>query len=305
MGRVIRGKSPIILLISCLFGLFTIAVADEVSKRVEALLKEAGNAWIPEEKRVEIQKQIVGLGEKAVPSLIPHLGAMNILEVNVSMGALAGIGSPAAPYLIAAMRGDDPEVAYRAALTLGDIHDARVVPALLEGLKSSDWHLRTACAKSLGTQKNVEATIPLIAATADPEDAVRRAAAIALGHIGDPAAVDALAALLYDTYVVRYSAAIALASIGRPALPALEKSLQSGNPEVVIAALQAIGGIPCEESVHAVIPLLASGDWAVRGAAALALRRIGTPEANDTVAKIERREKHPFVLFEIYKPLPK
>lgn len=297
-------KSLIFALVFCGVVFNKIAVADDVCQRIDALLKEASSAWVTEDKRVEIQKGIIAIGEKAAPCLIRRLGAMNILDVNVSMSALAGIGSPAVPYLIAAMRGNDPEVAYRAAQTLGNITDGRAVPPLLEGLKSPDWRIRSACARGLGSQKAPEVVAPLIAAAGDPEDAVRRNAAISLGRIGDPAAIDALIMLLYDTYVVRYPAAISLASIGKPAITALKKALVSEKPEVVIAALEAIGGIPGEESADAVIPVLESKDWAVRGAAVRALRRIGSQRANDAIAQIEHREKHPFVLYEIYRPIP-
>jgi HEAT repeats/TIR domain/NACHT domain len=86
---------------------------------------------------------------------------------------------------------------------------------------------------------------PLLAALRDAEPDVRRAAAQALGDIGDARAVEPLLAALRDAEPdVRKAAAHALGDIGDArAVEALLAALHDGEPGVRMAAAQALGDI--------------------------------------------------------------
>ena len=94
----------------------------------------------------------------------------------------------------------------------------------------------------------------LIKALGDWNSSVRRAAAEALGAIGDPKAVPALVqALGDDRYKVRRAACEALVKIGTPAVPALHKALTDENQDVcrrVCEVLGAIGDASSLEPLH-------------------------------------------------------
>jgi hypothetical protein len=75
---------------------------------------------------------------------------------------------------------------------------APAVPALIQALGDSDWDVRRAAAEALGKLGDPQAVPALIQALGDSDVGVRRAAAEALGKIGDPQAVPALIQALGD-----------------------------------------------------------------------------------------------------------
>jgi HEAT repeat protein len=129
----------------------------------------------------------------------------------------------------------------------------RAVPALIKALGFKDPQMRANGAESLGLLKSAEAVTHLLQALRDPSPAVQEAAVNALVNIGIPALEGLESSLTsYDASVIR-SAAIALGRIGSPGcVPALA-DLISGNraisneyPEMldaVKAAADALGGI--------------------------------------------------------------
>jgi HEAT repeat protein len=73
------------------------------------------------------------------------------------------------------------------------------VPALIQALGDSDSAVRRAAAEALGAIGDPQAVPPLIQALRDRSENVRAAAAEALGAIGDPQAVPALIKALGDS----------------------------------------------------------------------------------------------------------
>jgi energy-coupling factor transporter ATP-binding protein EcfA2 len=90
-------------------------------------------------------------------------------------------------------------------------------PYLRQVLKDEDWRIRRAAAEALGQIGDPQATPALIQALQDEEWLVRQAAAEALGQIGDPQATPALIQALQDKeWVVREAAAKGAGADRRP-----------------------------------------------------------------------------------------
>jgi len=162
--------------------------------------------------------------------------------------------------------------------TLGEI-GVPAVPTLMEALKNWDGDVRRAAAEALGKIGDLQAVPALIEALKDDKEWVRWKVAEALGKIGDPQAIPALMEVLKDEdWRVRQAAADALGKIGdRQAVPALLETLKDWYGDVSRAA-EALGeiGVP---AVPALMEALKNWDWQVRWAAAWALGKIGDLQA--------------------------
>ena len=153
--------------------------------------------------------------------------------------ALARSGSPAArSALLAAVAAAHPVAQAAAADTLGLMPaEPETLAALAVALASRHAQVRQSAAEALARlaarpapkgapapgAESVPALLELL--QADPAPMVRRAAALALGRIGDPAARDALEACQIDPRqrsLVREAAAVALTRLPAPAPPARE-----------------------------------------------------------------------------------
>lgn len=107
--------------------------------------------------------------------------------------------APAVPRLTECVRHADPGTRYLAASALSKMGDEAesAVPTLLESLRDNDIFLRAAITGAL-IQIGAPAVPGLIRALFDDNRAVRRAAAKALGKIGDERAVAPLSVSLKD-----------------------------------------------------------------------------------------------------------
>ena len=93
---------------------------------------------------------------------------------------------------------------------------ARAVEPLIAALKGSDRVMQWRAAEALGTLGAARAVEPLIAALKDSKSSVRMSAAEALGKLGDARAVGWLINALKGDRDVRWRAAKALRRIGTP-----------------------------------------------------------------------------------------
>ncbi|HYC20073.1 MAG TPA: HEAT repeat domain-containing protein, partial [Candidatus Bathyarchaeia archaeon] len=123
--------------------------------------------------------------------------------------------------------------------------EKRDVKRLIKALgyqQSSD--VRRAAAEALGTIGDGRAVEPLVKALNDSDWLVRRKAAEALGTIGDGRAVEPLVKALNDADSdVRKSVAEALSKIGEPAVEPLIKALNDTSEYVCEGAVEALGKI--------------------------------------------------------------
>ena len=187
--------------------------------------------------------------EKHIAGLVQDLGHRN---EDVRWGAayaLARIGGPAVPALIAAMQDRDSVVRLRAAWALGRIGDPGAIDGLVLLLRDGDWSVRMRAAEALGRLRAKSAVDPLVHALRDENIDVRRHAIAALGQTADPASADRLGAALKDPdWRVRMGAALALTAIGDEKSRGFLASAQGDENEFVrkiaISAAGETGPVP-------------------------------------------------------------
>jgi HEAT repeat protein len=181
----------------------------------------------------------------------------------------------------AALTSDDPEERRRAARALIDVEPALAAAGLVTLLGDEDWRVRkeaVSVAQGLAPEPNLLAAL---VNTLSPSDNVglRNAAVEALGAFGVDA-VDALAAALRGLDADgRKLAAEALARTGQAtALPVLRGLLRDPDPNVCVAAVEAIAGLGIDgvlEVVPALVGCLDAPEEFTRLAAVDGLRALG------------------------------
>ncbi|MBI4616284.1 MAG: HEAT repeat domain-containing protein [Planctomycetes bacterium] len=156
--------------------------------------------------------------------------------------------------------------------------------AALEDLQSPDPALRRAAAIRLGRLGDPDAVEPLAKLLADPEPAVRRAAVLALSELGGEEAAEAVRSALADPDVgMRGAAALALGRVGGPSdVPRLKGMLEREENRhwyVESSVVTAVGKLGGPAEVAFLRPFLdrpAEGEgWVVVASAAYALGRAG------------------------------
>ena len=130
---------------------------------------------------------------------------------------------------------------------LAKLGTPEAVAALKEALKGGSEELRAAIAEGLGECTSPECTTMLLGLLNDPSQAVIQAAIRGLAQLGSPEAVAALTQLLNDSLRssdLRSAAALGLGEISQPA--AMEALAQAavtiGDEDIVNQVLDAIGG---------------------------------------------------------------
>lgn len=229
-----------------------------------------------------------------------------------AMCALAKIGTPALGPLTSAIKNKNVVVCKAAIGALEDIGDACAVEPLIGALKDSRWQVRGDAARALGRIRDNRALDPLITALADKEECVRMSAADGLGALGNAGAVDSLAAVLPGGGDLGKAAAAALGEIGdvravdpliaalkvvssdlgervahslgkigdpRAIQPLIERlevwGASRGSIGAMVNAIDALGSIRDIRAVEPLIALLGHADEDVRSWTCKALGRIG------------------------------
>ena len=135
----------------------------------------------------------------------------------------------------------------------------------IECLSRHDWARRGAYVKAYAML------------TEDPDPTVRSAAVRALGRCGDVGYVDKVIARLKDiSAIVRQDAAVVLGSLTVPSAvePLMQRSLGDDSVDVRIAAVRALGSYPTRDVLNTLIKCLDDEDFSVRFEAAESLRRL-------------------------------
>lgn len=197
--------------------------------------------------------RVLGLvrDERHVPELVRALQDRSPEVRLVAARALGMVGHPsAAPAVLAALRGSGTGAGIPASIAAEALIGMGVGagPALREALHSDDATMRAVAAGVAG--------VGLFASTAprlrvllagDPDEAVRRTAAQALGHLGGPGDV-----------------------------PALVRSTEADRPAALRrVAAEALGELGDRSAVPALVALLADGDRRLAQVSADSLARIG------------------------------
>jgi hypothetical protein len=224
-----------------------------------------------------VEAALVKIGSPAVKPLIAALKNANsdVLRVK-AITVLGKIGDKGAvgPLILALKDTEVDTVRVAAAIALGKIGDNRALKPLILALKDPYSVLQDEAVAAL-VKIGEPAVEPLIAALEDTDtDAVRVAAAIALGKIGDNRAVEPLILALKDRYsVLQDEAVAALVKIGEPAVGPLITRLKNKSVTIRVASATVLGIIGDKRAVHSLVEALT--DWEVRHSAAMALDSLG------------------------------
>jgi HEAT repeat protein len=189
----------------------------------------------------------------------------------------------AAPALFRALRHETPKVRAAAASAMASAEGAEVAARLLEALGDEDSWVRYFAARSLGRQQIAESVDALARlARDDRSNHVRIAAVEALGHIGGRSAAGFVAPLVKADEPDLVRAAVrALGRISHAdAQTPLVEALHSPDAEVRAEVVEALGERGGAEAVEHLRRVAATDtEPLVYGAATDALRRVATPEA--------------------------
>lgn len=204
----------------------------------------------------------------------------------------------------------DEEVRVDAANALRLLGDSLAVESLIDALKDHSYRVRRAAAKALGEIGDARAVSALLSILRHHDFDTREGAAIALGNLRAQDAVSHLCALLEsdDSHMVRRAAATALGLIGdKRAVEPLLRHLERRNRyytdarrgianQEFQAAARALGKIGDPQAMQTLIDML--GESAMQWAAVDALSDIGPPVVqtlhsllNDTSSLRQRAER--------------
>jgi hypothetical protein len=152
-----------------------------------------------------------------IAGLIHALDNPNVVTRRDAARALSELNEPAAlEPLINALNDEDPEVRIRAIKGLLALSDGRSLEPLLARLNDPDLLVAHASATALATIGDKTAVEPLIAVLRSRRPTVSLAAAKSLGQIGDPCAIEPLVEALGADESLRKAAAAALVHLGDP-----------------------------------------------------------------------------------------
>jgi len=190
--------------------------------------------------------------------------------------ALAQIGGPAVPALIAACREGERDVRISAIAALGQMGGAQALEALLLSLREDrDGLVRAYAAMSLGQIGGVPALEALVTALREDRDRmVRTYAAMSLGRTGEPQAVEALMATLKDKDEDEAVCRMAIGALGWIwDLPPLIR-LSDRDATVRQEAAAALGRLGDKRAIEPLLAILRDRDEGVRRGAISSLGQI-------------------------------
>lgn len=186
---------------------------------------------------------------KVSPSGVRALRAMSTSKDEYGREAAArNLGtaqlSLATAELITALRDPSPRVRRQAAESLGKIGSQEAAMALLDHIKAHPELIDEETVAALGDAPHSDSVPILVKLLEDPRAALRRAAAKALGRIGDPSSLEALskAAAEPGDIDLRRAGIQALRIMGADeAMPVIGDALLDPHPSVRTAAAEAVG----------------------------------------------------------------
>ncbi len=177
-------------------------------------------------------------------------------------------------------------------LSVAAVEDLRLagdIDGLIRALSPvHPMEVRRAAAVSLGDLVDPRAVEPLIGILGEKEGETRLAAVLSLAKIADRRAVPALTALLADPDGdVRTATVISLGMIGDTgAVPALLAVFSDPHTPVRDAVAWALGAMKDPRAVKPLIKALSDPEWHVRMEAEWALLEIGEPSVEPLIAAL-------------------
>lgn len=236
--------------------------------------------------------------------------------------ACVDLGNISVNPLIFALQDENPNVRWRAAKGLGELHDTRAILPLIDTFRYGDDNLKQIAIEALvrigkqsvdplirqldnesldvkiraidalGKLGNSIAISPLINALSDKNNEVKWRAAMALGQIGDDVAVGHLAKTLRDSdKYVRASAAWALGRfINVKAADHLISALQDKDPYVRRNVVQALGQIGDVRAIKHLFSFMFDPDKYVRRGAEMSLGNFRNRQVIEAVLSVLRSD---------------
>jgi len=213
---------------------------EQISKLLKAKDADGLIALLTaDERQVQIDA-VQALGQlrqpDTVPSLVNAMGDEEIPVRRAAARALAQIGRPAIPALVATLEGKGGRLAPYALWALGEIGSPLAIDTLIEATSYYEWRVRWSAVEALGDVGGERAAGALLESLEDRDLRVRNAASEALQKIGEPAVPPLAIALRHSNKVVRRAARTTLVRIGSPAAQAIlrKEQLLSWIPVIVI-----------------------------------------------------------------------
>jgi HEAT repeat protein len=252
---------------------------------------------------LEVRKHCVAalgeLGDKrAAPALVPLLNESDTELRIAAAEALGRIGDQrAVPYLLKMVDDEDESVILKALGALRKIQDPAAASSVMELLQHENSRIRQRAADVLGKIGDavIAERLEQILKNDRSED-VRAGAAKALGEIRDPGSVDVLIDSLHDAFSIRCRSIVALGEIGDDAaLPSLLAMLKDPAPEIRYHAALALAEIGHEAAIKNIQPLLDDSNAMVRRGAAKALETLGQGDAQKLLGSSTQRGTRRFL----------
>ena len=215
---------------------------------------------------------VAELGPAAEKALIEALSSQDPDIAEAAAGALGGSSATAAIEPLVRALGTWELRRYVAAWALGEIGDRRAIPPLVAAMGDPDPEVRKYATRSL-VKFGREATVALIAALDHPSPELRHYAVRALGEIRDERSVEPL--LAAGGKVDRDVYLWALGRLGDPrGFAAVAAAVDDPDPEVRLAAIQALRDLGDPRAVPLLTRTLADPEWMIREWAARGLESI-------------------------------
>ena len=254
-------------------------------KSVPALLQALRGEFYTVRSRAALALGAIGTDE----AVQPLIELLHDKEAEVRIAAVTALGSFNRPDTFDNMADlllEDSEIAVRvaAAKALGSTKHPQAIPYLMLALRDPFWwYEREHAADELLKTLEALGTMmvdPLLEALNDNEGTVRKYAAILLGRIGDPRAIEPLGMALYDMHFeVGQAAAESLAGFGPVGLKRLAEALH--HPETWLRQ-HAIFGLTLsgdKRIVPAILEMLNDPEREVQKQAIQSLGQLGDPRA--------------------------
>ena len=239
----------------------------------------------------------LALGKIGEPQAIqPILRALKDPEDEVRIAACLALGffkDPSTFDDITNVLLDDPKIEVRqaAARALGNTEHPAALPYLMEALHDSYWWYERENAASdllMAIEKmGVAAVSPLIEALQDKEGTVRKFAAVLLGKLGDPRAIEPLGMALYDLHhEVGKVSAESLARFGAPAIDILMEALSHPEMWIRIHSILALSEIKDARVTPILLQMLNDSEREVKKQVIESLGKLKDPRAVSSLQEI-------------------
>lgn len=218
-------------------------------------------------------------GEEGFRAFMAAMRDADEFEGMYLIEAAIEIGAEIVPFLVAEMNALNSAVKGYCLAALGEIRDARAIPALPGAFADPDPYVRLACLQAMSKFPPGTFRRTLIAGLDDPDRRVRGFAAGLCGDGREAEAAPALILLLAEEDPdIRAISARSLGKIGSPeAVPALARLIDDASPIVASSAVLALGDIHAAGCFEPVRRSLRHAHELVRSSAVKALGRLRDP----------------------------